>query len=203
MHDNAKLSSLSKVEVGQTILVEANQQAPRLFGRPKSKTAIPLRVKAKTFEPDQWSGKVWTLTLNDDTKTEPRYGTTHVYVVESARRVEPAPGGAKINGTLPAGAVGEHTTPKGTRVRITEDKRVQVLTDEQANARNTAAPVDEDALNGARCDRCKGYGLVRKRGSRAGRHYKTLAGAQAALGNGNAEDCGGCKGTGLVAKRAA
>jgi hypothetical protein len=93
MHD-AKLTSLSKIEVGQTILVTPEQEVAgvghvagrertgkfRMFGRPKDPTCVPLRVADKSFEPDSWSGKVWTLTLDDGSKTEPRYGTTHVYV---------------------------------------------------------------------------------------------------------------------------
>lgn len=48
-----------------------------------------------------------------------------------------------------------------------------------------------------RCDDCKGFGLVRAAGARAGSHYKTLNGAQTAYVNGNARDCPICEGSGL------
>lgn len=60
-------------------------------------------------------------------------------------------------------------------------------------------PEEQDALDGQKCGTCKGLGLVRKHGKRAGEAYRTLAGAQAALGNGNAADCPTCKGTGIEA----
>jgi hypothetical protein len=50
----------------------------------------------------------------------------------------------------------------------------------------------------ARCTDCKGFGLVRARGPRAGEHYKSFSGAQTALSNGNARDCLVCAGMGLV-----
>lgn len=50
----------------------------------------------------------------------------------------------------------------------------------------------------ARCVDCKGFGLVRALGPRAGTHYKTLAGAQDAFGKGHAKDCPVCEGCGLV-----
>lgn len=49
-----------------------------------------------------------------------------------------------------------------------------------------------------RCVDCKGYGLVRAAGPRAGEHYKTLNGAQTAYARGNAKDCPVCEGCGLV-----
>jgi hypothetical protein len=79
MHD-ATLTSLSKIEVGQTVLV-TDVPGLRGFARPKDPDAIPLRVTAKTHVPAEWTGKVWTLTLSDGTETTGRYGTTHVYVV--------------------------------------------------------------------------------------------------------------------------
>jgi hypothetical protein len=48
-----------------------------------------------------------------------------------------------------------------------------------------------------RCARCKGLGLVRGVGARAGEHYVTLNGAQAALAAGRAVDCPVCKGFGI------
>lgn len=56
-----------------------------------------------------------------------------------------------------------------------------------------------DTLTNEKCGQCKGLGLVRKSGSKAGKHYRTLNGAQAALANGNAMDCEKCHGYGLVA----
>lgn len=49
----------------------------------------------------------------------------------------------------------------------------------------------------SRCADCKGFGLVRAKGARAGEHYKTLNGAQTAYVNGNARDCRLCEGSGL------
>lgn len=54
-------------------------------------------------------------------------------------------------------------------------------------------------LDSEKCPTCKGLGLVRKAGPKAGKHYRTLAGAQSALGKGNAVDCPKCGATGLVA----
>lgn len=49
-----------------------------------------------------------------------------------------------------------------------------------------------------RCTECKGFGLLRGTGARAGTHYKTLNGAQTAFAHGNARDCPICEGSGLV-----
>lgn len=49
-----------------------------------------------------------------------------------------------------------------------------------------------------RCFDCKGYGLVRAMGRRAGSHYTTLNGAQTAYNNGRARDCKICEGSGLT-----
>lgn len=49
-----------------------------------------------------------------------------------------------------------------------------------------------------RCTECKGYGLLRDKGARAGTHYKTLNGAQTAYTRGNARDCPLCEGSGLI-----
>lgn len=49
-----------------------------------------------------------------------------------------------------------------------------------------------------RCTRCKGLGLVRGAGTNAGRHYRTLKGAQESMGRGNARDCPDCEGSGIV-----
>lgn len=43
-----------------------------------------------------------------------------------------------------------------------------------------------------RCGPCKGYGLVRKAGSQAGKHYRTMNGALQAEANGNAVPCPHC-----------
>lgn len=49
-----------------------------------------------------------------------------------------------------------------------------------------------------RCAECKGFGLLRDKGPRAGTRYKTLNGAQTAYAHGNARDCPQCEGSGLV-----
>jgi hypothetical protein len=230
MHD-AKLASLSKIEVGQTILVTANVQ-PRGFGRPKDPTAIPLRVTAKTFTPDQWSGKVWTLTLNDDSTTEPRYGTTHVYVTEAqapapqeqpevevetesgAKRVRVEPDGTVRVVGWTGGQVVERT-PHGKLVRIDKHGVVMVIetggvlrqpvltpdTDAELDERNAGEP-DPQVVNSDRCGQCKGYGVVRKRGQSKGQAYRTANGADQATANGNSVVCPVCQGETLVARAA-
>jgi hypothetical protein len=115
------------------------------------------------------------------------------------------------------GGEGEHTTPEGWRVHVTSTGIVTVLgqaakttvskgatpvpvelhaTDAEADAKLAAAP---PATDGDRCHTCKGYGLVRKRGPRAGEKYKTYNGALQAKAGGNAVKCPTCSGAGLVA----
>jgi hypothetical protein len=234
MHSDAKQSSLSKVEVGQTILV-TDVPGLRGFARPKDLDGLALSITGKTFVPDEWSGKQWTLTLSDGTETAPRYGTTHVYVVPAVAKPEPKPKKAKAvelhdvdtesgtkrvrvekDGTVrvldwQGGDVFE-TTPHGRNVHISEDgvltvveddgtERQAVITrddDAELDERNAGVP-DPTVLNTRKCDGCKGYQVVRKRGPQAGKPYKTLNGAQAAAGNGNAVTCPVCSGTGAVA----
>lgn len=64
---------------------------------------------------------------------------------------------------------------------------------------------DREVIGGAdlhddaeRCATCRGLGLVRGVGKRAGGPYRTLAGAQAAQGAGRAVDCPVCEGVGLT-----
>jgi len=71
--------------------------------------------------------------------------------------------------------------------------------EEQVSTPEATPEEVQASLDADKCPQCKGFGLVRKAGSRAGAAYKTLAGAQAALANGNAEDCPRCSATGLVA----
>jgi hypothetical protein len=255
MHD-AKVTSLSKIEVGQLILVTPEEEQSgighvagrertgkfRGFGRPKDSTAVPLRVTAKDFVPDTWSGKVWTLTLADGTKTEGRYGTTHVYVTTSkqytaeevAQRISDdprIPGKARavtikgpeteleldlaVSGTkrvvvekdgtmrVKAWEGGDVTerTPKGRLVHITPEGVLTILEDFPEEDEETAA-ADAVVLGSERCPQCKGFEVVRKRGSSAGKAYRTLGGSQAATANGNSEPCPKCAGTGLVARAA-
>lgn len=49
-----------------------------------------------------------------------------------------------------------------------------------------------------RCAPCKGFGLVRGQGARAGAHYKTFKGAQEAQEAGRAVDCPSCAGCGII-----
>jgi hypothetical protein len=232
VYENAKQSSLSKVEVGMVILAGMETSGPVSFARPKTVGAKPHVVAAKEFAPDDWSGKVWTLTLDDGRKTEPRYGTTHVYVVEDAPKPKPKPRAVELHdvdtesgtkrvrvekdGTVrvldwQGGDVFE-TTPHGKRVHIAEDGVLTVVDDDgterqavvtrdddaDLDERNAGVP-DPEVLNTRKCDGCKGYQVVRKRGPQAGKPYKTLNGAQAAAGNGNAVTCPVCSGTGAVA----
>lgn len=243
MHD-AKASTLSKIEVGQLILVtplaDARGFVPgttteqtgqvRGFARPKDKTAEPKRVTDRTFTPDQWTGKVWTLTLDDGTKTEPRYGTAHVYVFDvpawlpptdepkpnrtvtpemdldlksGTRRVIVDPDGTMHVKDWTGGTVVERT-PKGRLVRIDADGELTLVhdfpEDEQLDEQLAGEPGEH--AHDDKCGQCKGFGVVRKRGSQAGKSYRTLNGATAATTNGNSTQCPVCKGTGLTARAA-
>lgn len=73
------------------------------------------------------------------------------------------------------------------------------LVDASANLDDHAVIDGPEDDGGERCGTCKGFGLVRGIGNRAGGRYKTLAGAQAAQGAGRAVDCPTCEGTGLAA----
>lgn len=53
----------------------------------------------------------------------------------------------------------------------------------------------------ARCVDCKGFGLVRGLGHRAGQHYRTFKGACEAEDAGRAKPCPVCKGSGLIGER--
>jgi hypothetical protein len=107
-------------------------------------------------------------------------------------------------------------TPKGAIVMVTADGELTVVKD-APKAEPAAAPVvkpvviaevehdhddDELAATGERCAQCKGYTVVRKRGSQAGKAYRTLNGSLAATANGNSATCPVCKGTGLTARAA-
>lgn len=113
-----------------------------------------------------------------------------------------------IDGYVARGDEPRHeVTKQGHHVWVHADGRIEEVADPSIAGRETLpartdAEADE-ALAGEpddhpseRCSTCKGYGLVRKRGPRAGEKYRTLGGAQAALVNGNAVDCPKCKGTG-------
>jgi hypothetical protein len=58
---------------------------------------------------------------------------------------------------------------------------------------------DELPDNTVKCEKCKGYGVVRGKGSRAGDKYKTWNGALQAKDNGNAVECPQCLGDTIVA----
>lgn len=75
------------------------------------------------------------------------------------------------------------------------ERQALAASDEEANAKLAA---DGPALDGDRCHQCKGFGLVRGVGKRAGQRYRTLTGAQAAQDAGRAVDCPVCAGLGLV-----
>lgn len=50
----------------------------------------------------------------------------------------------------------------------------------------------------ARCVDCKGFGVVRKLGPRAGQHYRTFKGAREAEDKGHAKPCPVCGGSGIT-----
>lgn len=112
---------------------------------------------------------------------------------------------------------GEHVTPKGRRVVI-EDGKVKVVEDtgapsvsgksewtppaptpKKAPAR-TATQIAARFIT-KRCDKCKGYGVVRKYGANKGYRYKTENGAKEATRKGNSMECPECKGAGKVVAR--
>jgi hypothetical protein len=146
MHD-AKLTSLSKIEVGQTILVTRAGGVPatspvrpgKFRGPGRSSRGSSARSSPRTTCPDEWSGKVWTLTLSDGTKTEPRYGTTHVYVVDESavpdyhlvetesgdKHVLVTKGVARVQGW--SGGDVHETTPDGIPVHIAPDGVITVV----------------------------------------------------------------------------
>jgi DnaJ-class molecular chaperone len=66
--------------------------------------------------------------------------------------------------------------------------------------REVIAGEPDDAATAERCPTCKGHGLVRNVGPNAGRHYRTVKGAQEAMGKGHAKDCAACDGSGLLVK---
>jgi hypothetical protein len=86
---------LSKINEGDWILVP-NEGEPVTFARPKDTDTQAHEVIAKHFEPDEWSGKVYTLTLDDGRKTEPRYGTAHVYLTEAPNVTHVEVDGVKV-----------------------------------------------------------------------------------------------------------
>lgn len=173
---DATKSQLNRIVIGDWILVgfEGKALANEVtFGRPNGKLpAEPHQVKAIDTVRDEWSSKTYVLTLDDGRKTQARYGTTHVYTV-AAPPSQASKGTAKVPVTLHA-------------------------SDAQGDAA-LEGEVDEAVLGQIPCPQCKGYGLVRKRGQRAGEKYKTLNGAMAADANGNAVTCPVCKGAALVA----
>lgn len=80
---NAQQTLLSKIREGDWILAGMETSGPVSYARPKTVGAKPHQVADVYFERDEWSGKVYTLTLDDGRKTEPRYGTAHVYLTEA------------------------------------------------------------------------------------------------------------------------
>jgi hypothetical protein len=97
-------------------------------------------------------------------------------------------------------------TPKGHKVNVAADGTVRVVevtpaTDAEADARN-AQPADPSIAMSDRCGKCKGFGVVRKRGTHAGEAYRTSNGADQATANGNSVLCPACKGEALVSRSA-
>jgi hypothetical protein len=97
-------------------------------------------------------------------------------------------------------------TPKPRRrVQLTDEGKVEIVedepTDDELDEANAGDP-DPGVIASEKCLQCKGYGVVRKRGSQAGKAYRTLNGSEAAKANGNAADCPVCDATGLVGRAA-
>lgn len=98
---NAQQTLLSKIEVGDWILTDTSGD-PAPFARPKNEDATAHRVADVYFERDEWSGKVYTLTLDDGRKTEPRYGTAHVYLTEAPEYQAEPPTHVEVDGVVVA-----------------------------------------------------------------------------------------------------
>jgi hypothetical protein len=218
---------LNRIEQGQKILVVEGDAGTFEFGRPKDPTAVIRSVTKIETVKDQWSGKVYTVQITGGRRNTGRYGTTHVYVpVEEA--LPPTPPTSTVmeldladpqesrrvivkhDGTMWVhdwtGGTVIRTTPKGRVVRIDADGELTLVkdfpeeSDEQLDEANAGEPGEH--AHDDRCGQCKGYGVVRKRGSQAGKAYRTLNGSQAATANGNAAECPVCLGTGLVGRAA-
>lgn len=221
MHD-AKLTSLSKITQGQKILVvEPEGTTTFEFGRPKDTKAVVRSVTKITHKPDDWTGKVYTVQITGGRRNEGRYGTTHVYVVEAkaqefapvveldlavsgTKRVQVDPDGTKRVLDWKGGEVTERT-PKGRLVHIAADGVLTILEDfpEEDDAPVVKpAETDDEIAEADRCHGCKGYGVVRKQGAKAGKPYRTLAGAEESTVKGNSEKCPVCMGATLLVRSA-
>lgn len=61
---------------------------------------------------------------------------------------------------------------------------------------------DDEVADADRCHQCKGYGVVRKTGAKAGKAYRTAQGAEDSTLKGNSEKCPTCKGATLLVRAA-
>jgi hypothetical protein len=93
-------------------------------------------------------------------------------------------------------------TPKGRLVHITAEGVLTILEDfpeeEDAPAQKPAV-TDAEVASGDRCHACKGYGVVRKTGPKAGKPYRTANGAATAT---TSVKCPTCKGATLLIRSA-
>lgn len=143
--------------------------------------------------------------------------------VSGTKRVKVAKDGTMRVVDWDGGDVTERT-PKGRLVRIAADGVLTILEDfpeddepsgEEAAAialsrrmvEDDDAPAqrpatDDEAATAERCHQCKGYGVVRKTGSKAGKAYRTLVGAEESTTKGNSEKCPVCKGATLLVRAA-
>jgi len=222
MHD-AKQTLLSKITQGQKILVvEPPGTMSFEFGRPKDPTAVVSTVTQIEKIRDQWTGHTYVVQITGGRRNTGRYGTTHVYVTAEApteaevelqqlntwRRVTLSNGVMRVADWEGGDWTG--TTPHGKPIHITADGVVTVL-DGGTERTPSIDPLDEpthrpatDAEAGTadRCHQCKGYGVVRKTGSKAGKAYRTLVGAEESTTKGNSERCPVCKGATLLVRTA-
>lgn len=83
-----------------------------------------------------------------------------------------------------------------TPARKRTTRRKPVPPPEVAEADTAVIPGEPENVD--RCETCRGFGLVRGEGKRAGGPYRTQNGAQEALANGRAKDCPTCQGTGVT-----
>lgn len=129
------------------------------------------------------------------TEPEPPKGGPFASEVEldlvdsGTRRVVVEPGGTMRVTDWNGGDVTERT-PKGRLVHITADG---ILTLVEDFPEGDEAPAPAPAEDVDWCRTCKGYGVVRKAGPRAGDHYRTRNGAAKATSSMTCPTCNGAE----------
>lgn len=199
---NAERTLLSKITQGQKILVvELPDNSAFDFARKSDPDAVVRSVTRIATVPGKFTSKTYRVQITGGRTNVGRGGTTHVYVPVDVHE-EPAMRQHSYKGVefeLPANLHGEALG------RVLDEARALIDAQQAAEGADdddepaTPELTDENAATADRCGKCKGFGVVRKRGSQAGKPYRTANGAAAATANGNSETCPTCKGELLVA----